>query len=75
MCVKGREVTIKIKDKGVGIANVEQAMQPLYTSKPEEERSGMGFSFMEIFMDSLEVDSAPGNGTTVLMKKNLRKPD
>ena len=75
-CVlKGREVTIKIKDKGVGISNVEQAMQPLYTSKPEEERSGMGFSFMEIFMDSLEVDSAPGNGTTVLMKKNLRKPD
>ena len=75
-CVlKGREVTIKIKDKGVGIANVEQAMQPLYTSKPEEERSGMGFSFMEIFMDSLEVDSAPGNGTTVLLKKNLRKPD
>ena len=59
----------------MGIANVEQAMQPLYTSKPEEERSGMGFSFMEIFMDSLEVDSAPGNGTTVLMKKNLRKPD
>ncbi len=75
-CVlKGREVTIKVKDKGVGIADVEQAMQPLYTSKPEEERSGMGFSFMEIFMDSLEVDSAPDKGTTVLMKKNLRKPD
>lgn len=73
--LKDREVTIKVADKGVGIDDIEKAMQPLYTTKPDEERSGMGFSFMEIFMDSLEVKSEPGKGTTVLMKKNLRKPD
>lgn len=60
-----------VTDTGVGMENVEQAMEPLYTSKPELERSGMGFSFMEAFMDTLEVKSAPGQGTTVTMTKRV----
>lgn len=60
-----------ITDEGVGIENVEQAMEPLYTSKPELERSGMGFSFMEAFMDTLSVESEPGKGTKVTMTKTL----
>ena len=60
-----------ISDDGVGIENVEQAMEPLYTSKPELERSGMGFSFMEAFMDTLSVESVPGQGTKVTMTKRL----
>jgi len=63
--------TFCISDAGVGIENVEQAMEPLYTSKPELERSGMGFSFMEAFMDTLEVESSPGKGTKVTMTKRL----
>ena len=62
---------IEIEDHGKGIENVEQAMQPLFTSKPELERSGMGFSFMEAFMDELEVESSPGVGTLVRMKKEI----
>ena len=69
--LKDRQVTIIIKDKGVGIENINQAMEPLYTSKPEQERSGMGFSFMEAFMDELEVISKKDVGTTVIMKKNF----
>lgn len=60
-----------VYDEGVGIENVEQAMEPLYTSRPELERSGMGFSFMEAFMDSLKVESEPGQGTKVIMTKSL----
>ena len=60
-----------VSDNGVGIENVAQAMEPLYTSKPELERSGMGFSFMEAFMDTLSVESVPGQGTTVRMTKQL----
>ena len=60
-----------ISDEGTGIENVEQAMEPLYTSKPELERSGMGFSFMEAFMDTLSVESEPGKGTRVTMTKRL----
>lgn len=60
-----------ISDEGVGIDNVEQAMEPLYTSRPELERSGMGFSFMEAFMDTLTVESEPGKGTKVTMTKRL----
>ena len=61
-----------ISDEGAGIENVEQAMEPLYTSRPELERSGMGFSFMEAFMDSLQVDSEKGRGTKVTMTKQIR---
>ena len=64
---------IEIEDQGKGIADVEQAMQPLYTSKPELERSGMGFSFMEAFMDSISVESEPGKGTVVKMQKEIGK--
>ncbi len=64
-------LTIEIKDEGVGIGNINQAMEPLYTSKPELERSGMGFSFMEAFMDELVVQSKEGAGTTVIMKKRI----
>ena len=63
--------TFCVSDAGVGIENVEQAMEPLYTSKPELERSGMGFSFMEAFMDTLHVESEPGKGTKVTMTKHL----
>lgn len=64
-------VTIRIRDDGVGIADIHKAMEPLYTSKPSNERSGMGFSFMEAFMDSVTVESEPGKGTTVTMKKKI----
>lgn len=69
--VKDRSVYIEISDRGVGILNVKQAMEPLFTTKPEEERSGMGFSFMEAFMDRLEVASKPGEGTVVKMWKEI----
>ncbi len=65
-------LTIAIEDHGVGIADLNQAMQPLYTSKPEEERSGMGFTMMQTFMDDLSVTSAPGEGTKVVMIKSFR---
>lgn len=65
------QVTIVIIDKGIGIDNIEQAMEPLYTSRPDLERSGMGFTVMETFMDALEVDSEKGNGTKVVIKKKF----
>ena len=68
---ENRILTIKIKDEGIGIKNIDKAMQPLYTSKPQMERSGMGFSFMQAFMDSLVVESECGRGTTVTMTKKL----
>ncbi|MBE5964790.1 MAG: anti-sigma F factor [Lachnospira sp.] len=67
--VKDRELSIEIRDKGVGIEDIKKAMEPLYTTKAKEERSGMGFSFMEVFMDELLVESKVGEGTTVKMKK------
>lgn len=71
--IEGQQITVEVKDKGVGIKDVEQAMTPLYTTKPELERSGMGFAFMEAFMDQVEVESKPGEGTTVRMKKTIGK--
>lgn len=71
--IAGREVYIRIKDKGCGIEDVEQAMQPLFTTAPEEERSGLGFSVMSSFMDKLNVKSSSGKGTTVTMRKRLAK--
>ena len=64
---------IEIEDHGKGIEDVEQAMQPLFTSKPELERSGMGFSFMEAFMDEISVESELGQGTLVKMQKEIGK--
>jgi len=67
----GDEIIITVADEGVGIDDVEQAMTPLYTSKPELERTGMGFTVMQTFMDHVEVTSAAGRGTTVEMRKTL----
>ena len=69
----GQQLVVTVEDKGVGIADVEQAMQPFYTTKPQLERSGMGFAFMEAFMDKVEVESSPGKGTTVKMEKTIGK--
>lgn len=66
-------VTIVITDEGVGIENIERAMEPMYTSKPELERSGMGFAFMEAFMDELFVESEVGKGTKITMRKVIGK--
>lgn len=64
---------IEIADEGQGIEDVEKAMQPLYTTKPQEDRSGMGFSFMEAFMDEISVESQVGKGTVVKMQKEIGK--
>lgn len=69
--VTGRSVYIEIIDHGKGIEDVKKAMEPMYTTKPGEERSGMGFSFMEAFMDRLEVESTYGQGTIVKMWKEI----
>lgn len=61
----------EVKDKGCGIPDVEEAMRPLFTTDPENERSGMGFTIIENFMDSLRVVSAPDKGTRVIMTKKL----
>lgn len=67
--IKENIVEIEIIDNGKGIENVEKAKEPLFTTKPEEERSGMGFTIMESFMDEMKVTSKLGEGTTVYMKK------
>ena len=67
-----REVYIRVKDRGCGIPDIEQAMQPLYTTAKEEERAGLGFAVMQSFMDRLQVRSKPNEGTTVIMRKKLR---
>jgi stage II sporulation protein AB (anti-sigma F factor) len=67
-------IELVIEDQGRGIEDVEEARQPLFTSKPELERSGMGFTIMENFMDSVEVTSKPGVGTRVRLVKRLKSP-
>lgn len=62
---------ISIMDHGVGIENIKQAMEPMYTTKPDQHRSGMGFTFMETLMDKVEVESVPGKGTKVTMIKRI----
>ena len=64
---------LTVSDKGKGIADIAQAMQPFYTSQPEKERSGMGFSVMQTFMDKVTVESQIGEGTAVRMQKRLRE--
>lgn len=66
-----QELTVTVRDTGIGIPNISQAMEPMFTTDPEGERSGMGFSFMEAFMDRLEVVSEPGKGTSVHMVRRL----
>ncbi len=68
-------VHIVISDTGVGIENIDNALQPFYTSKPEQERSGMGFTVMESFMDTLRVEHNEPRGTVVLMTKTIRGGD
>lgn len=69
--IEGDTVILVIEDKGRGIEDVELAKQPLYTSKPELERSGMGFTIMENFMDEFDVASEMGGGTSIRMKKRI----
>lgn len=69
--IDGEWLELSVEDRGVGIADVEKAMEPLYTTRPELERSGMGFLFMEAFMDEVKVESEPGKGTAVMMKKRI----
>ena len=71
--IENQLFTVEISDRGKGIANVEKAMEPMFTTKPEDDRSGMGFSFMEAFMDSVEVESKEGEGTSVKMTKTIGK--
>lgn len=71
LSMDGRMVTILVQDYGKGIPDIEKAMEPLYTTKPEQERSGMGFSFMEAFTNELLVESESGEGTTIIMKKMI----
>ena len=66
-------ITIEIEDFGVGIENIEKAREPLFTTKPDLERSGMGFMFMEMFMDRVDVKSKPGVGTKLTMRKIIKK--
>lgn len=78
--IKGRitddnKVTLKIRDKGCGIEDVKKAMEPLYTSAPEEERAGLGFAVMQSFCDKVRVKSAVGKGTTVTLEKMISSND
>ncbi|QQK75958.1 anti-sigma F factor [Salicibibacter cibarius] len=66
-------VALIVRDDGDGIGNIEKAREPLYTSKPELERSGMGFTIMENFMDEVNITSSNGTGTTVYAKKQLSR--
>lgn len=67
----GGLLTVTVRDKGAGIADIAQAMTPLFTTAPDEERSGLGFSVMESFMDKVTVKSSLGKGTTVTLEKRL----
>ena len=69
--IDGRVFEVVIADRGVGIEDVARAREPLFTTGDDTERSGMGFTMMETFMDELEVESAPGQGTTVRMLKRI----
>ncbi len=67
--IDGNLITLRVRDTGRGIEDVELARQPFYTTQPDMERSGMGFSVMEAFMDKVKVESEPGRGTTVTLQK------
>ncbi|EQF26530.1 anti-sigma F factor [Clostridioides difficile CD160] len=72
--IEGNIIKIIVEDEGYGIENVEKAMEPLYTSKPELDRSGMGFTVMKSFMDDVEVSSVKDNGTRIEMTKKINVP-
>ena len=69
--IDDRTLIVEVCDNGRGIRNIQQAMEPFFTTHPEQERSGMGFSVMQTFMDDLYVDSKPGEGTNVRMRKRI----
>lgn len=69
--IRDNLLTIEVQDDGKGIPNIEQAMEPFFTTHPEQERSGMGFAVMQTFMDDLRVESAPDSGTTIRMSKRI----
>ena len=69
LLLTGQEIYVEITDHGKGIEDVEKAMEPMYTTKADKDSSGMGFTFMEAFMDDLKVESQVGEGTRVCMKK------
>ena len=69
--MQGRVIWVDVIYKGIGIENISKAMEPMFTTKPEKDRSGMGFTFMEAFMDEVTVESQVGDGTTVHMKKTI----
>ncbi len=69
------ELTVTVRDEGRGIEDIALARKPFYTTDPGGERSGLGFAVMEAFMDSVEVESAPGMGTAVTMRKRLKRDD
>jgi stage II sporulation protein AB (anti-sigma F factor) len=73
--LEGGGIYIEVSDGGRGIEDIDKAREPLFTSKPDAERSGLGFTVMEAFMDDVRVLSKPGEGTTVIMKKWLRGQD
>lgn len=75
LSIDGDVLTVTVRDDGCGIGDVELARKPFYTSKPELERSGMGFAVMEAFMDTVAVESEVGSGTTVTMRKRIRHAD
>ena len=68
---EGGRVKVKISDRGCGIEDIEKAMQPLFTTKPDEDRAGLGFAVMESFMDKIKVTSKLGKGTTVVLEKTV----
>lgn len=69
--LRERTIYVEIEDKGVGIPDVAKAMEPLFTTRSDQDRSGMGFTFMEAFMDEVKVRSQPGEGTCVYMSKKI----
>ena len=69
--IDGTTLAIEISDRGKGIPNVKQAMEPFFTTHPEQERSGMGFAVMQTFMDEVDVQSTPGSGTSVRLRKRI----
>ena len=68
---ENKTLFVTVRDEGRGIADVKKAMEPMFTTRPELDRSGMGFAFMEAFMDEVQVESAVGKGTIVRMKKTI----
>ena len=72
--IDGDRFLVAVRDEGVGIADVELARQPFYTTRPELERSGMGFTVMEAFMEEVTIESSAGRGTTVKMRRRIERP-